>query len=393
MAVGAYLRHAVAVRELLKAACLHDGGVGLVEQAAFLWLGIAGRCCLFLRVVAEELVVVHTRHGGALAAVLRRDEQQQFFAFVAGGYYVHLAHHRAVQPFVQVAHGFVPVEHGREFDEGVPGLVQPSVAVGQQVGGAVGYAEGAPSLQVSPCGVGVEQGLGWERVEQLHAVAFLNGDGDEAQHTEVVAGSGAEHRLPFYIGAAVEPTGHEGEVYPVAAGQVGEQGGLWAVVGYPPANLRLVEGGHLRRALLHGEWGRVEQPLAGGPGGQFAACFLPALYLLQRQGQVHIGGCGIFQGQAVDVFLAVLADELQSGLVEGHGLMFRGGMNTVPPCCPWPVRDRSGRVALSVIAWWYCQNFTFGAFWALASASNLAMSSKLKSPAMRLVGKTRRRLL
>jgi hypothetical protein len=117
----------------------------------------------------------------------------------------------------------------------------------------------------------------------------------DAQKGEVVACDGGKGFVVLYVESLVEGLGHQGEVDTETACEVDEG------VHFAPAPSssqgsekaldegQLVASGLLAGTLLHIEMGRIDNSIAGGPGGKFTTCGLAALYLLQGSGEVNLG--------------------------------------------------------------------------------------------------------
>ena len=245
------------------------------------------------------------------------EHQEQLLAFVGHRNDVHVYSHTARSR--ERAHGGVPIEHGRELDDDRAGPLQQLVAQRSHVGRAVFDAEypaavgvAAGRIEVDDGGVG-PRGTDGQPAQRVLSVAADHLGLRQSQYREVVTGQFAQLCVALHIDRTTARPGHEREVHAEASRQVDERSAARCL--QQPG---LVAGRGLGAALLHVEVGRIEYALGGRPGGQFAACRLPALYLVERERHVHARVTVAQQSQPDSIVQPVVENELSGVLGKKH---------------------------------------------------------------------------
>ena len=229
---------------------------------------------------------------------------------------MHLLH--SLRP--HIADGLAPVEHGRELQQQVVGLLQQLVEQRQHIGGAVADAIGAASMVVAAGGVEEdERHVLLQLVQVVDAIGAERGDA-LAQRGKVGTGYGAEVGLSLHVDGRVEEVAQESCVNAKASREVQ----TFAVFCELMGNASLIACRGLAAALLHREMPRIDDAIGGSPRGQLAARQLTALYLLQGQGHVYIFVLARVQSKLAHVGIGVRQHILPCGAIQ-QGASFHVG--------------------------------------------------------------------
>ena len=153
---------------------------------------------------------------------LPAQHQQQLLALVRHRNDVNLPHRAAA-----IFHGLVPVQHRGELDQHVSGLGGQQIQHTQDVGRAVGDGECAAAVLIPPCGVDDDDVRAVRRRQERGGVGVDDLCVAQSQQIEVMAGDGAQIRLPLHVHGLGEVPRHGGEVDAEPAGQVNQSATTW----------------------------------------------------------------------------------------------------------------------------------------------------------------------
>ena len=136
--------------------------------------------------------------NGEFVVVILAQKQQQFFTLIAHRDYMHLPDD--IAQTVQVAHGLMPVEHGREFQHHPFCFLQQFFLQSQHVWRTVADGVGPSAVAITTGGIQVDECRSVELMQIFHTITTYHLGMCQPQQLEVLASSLAEVGQTFYVG-------------------------------------------------------------------------------------------------------------------------------------------------------------------------------------------------